>query len=121
MNRMIQLKKTTPIFIVVLLLACFGFFPAAKGVSPPPDGGYPNFTTAEGEDALFSLTTGSANTALGFQALFSNTTGSLNTATGHNALGKNTAGSENVAIGVNALLTNTTGDANVAIDRKSVV
>ncbi len=32
-------------------------------VSPPPDGGYANETTAEGEDALFSLTNGYGNTA----------------------------------------------------------
>ena len=36
--------------------------------------------TAEGTDALFSLTTGSDNTANGFQALYSNTTGNSNTA-----------------------------------------
>ncbi len=32
--------------------------PTARTVAPPPDGGYPNANTAEGEDALFSLTTG---------------------------------------------------------------
>jgi len=34
-------------------------------VIPPPDGSYPNFTTAEGNNALKNLTTGAANTALG--------------------------------------------------------
>src|SRR5712692_10507923 len=56
--------------------------PNAFGVTPPPDGGYPNENTAEGEDALFSLTTGLDNTALGFNALFNNTTGNENTAVG---------------------------------------
>ena len=46
--------------------------PKAQAVVPPPDGGYPNFTTAEGTKALFSLTTGSANTAVGWYSLFSN-------------------------------------------------
>jgi hypothetical protein len=31
-----------------------------QAVVPPPDGGYPNFNTAEGQNALFSLTTGAA-------------------------------------------------------------
>ena len=62
----------------------FALSPAAKafGVSPPPDGGYPNQNTAEGDSALFSLTTGSDNTANGFQALYSNTGGNSNTANG---------------------------------------
>ena len=54
----------------------------SHAVIPPPDGGYPNFTTAEGQNALFSLTTGSANTAVGWFSLSSNTEGSFNTATG---------------------------------------
>ncbi len=40
---------------------------------PTPDGCYPNFTTAEGCDALSFLTTGSGNTALGWRALFADT------------------------------------------------
>ena len=68
-------------------------------VDPPPDGGYPNFNTAEGEDALFSLTTGTNNTAVGFHALFGNTTGDNNTAVGWIALRHNTEGLANTAIG----------------------
>ena len=59
--------------------------PKAQAVSPPPDGGYPNFITAEGTNALQSLTTGAANTAVGWFSLFSNT-GDRNTATGAAAL-----------------------------------
>src|SRR5204863_438364 len=55
-----------------------GLSPQARAVDPPPDGGYPNQNTAEGEDAPFSLTTGADNTAMGFDALDSNTTGSDN-------------------------------------------
>jgi Chaperone of endosialidase len=87
--------------------------PAARAVSPPPDGGYPNFTTAEGANALFSLTTGAANTAVGFFSLFSNTAGGFNTAVGAGALDLNTA-DNNTAIGAAALLLNTTGNNNTA-------
>ena len=48
--------------------------------------GYPGFTTAEGQKALFSLTTGAANTAVGLSALITNAAGSFNTATGAGAL-----------------------------------
>ena len=41
-----------------------------QAVSPAPDGGYPNGNTAEGLNALFSLTTGALNTALGGAALY---------------------------------------------------
>src|SRR2546429_899621 len=60
--------------LIPLVLACFALSPTARAVDPPPDGGYPNANTAEGEDALFSLTSGSDNTAVGFNAPFSNTT-----------------------------------------------
>ena len=102
----------------LLLSLSFGFAwlalaPAARAISPAPDGGYPNFTTAEGDNALFSLTTGSANTAVGFFSLFSNTTGSFNTAVGAGALDLNTA-DNNTATGAAALLLNTTGTDNTA-------
>jgi hypothetical protein len=83
-------------------------------VVPPPDGGYPNFTTAEGTKALFSLTTGSANTAVGWLSLFSNAGGSFNTATGAGTLLFNTADA-NTAFGAAALLFNTTGINNTAV------
>ena len=89
--------------------------PAARAVSPPPDGGHDRFKTAEGTDALFSLTTlGFFNTGTGFEALFSNTTGSANTATGLEALFSNTGGNNDTANGVNALFSNTIGSANTA-------
>jgi hypothetical protein len=88
--------------------------PQVQAVVPPPDGGYPGFTTAEGQKALFSLTTGSANTAVGWYSLFSDTEGSFNTATGAGTLLFNTAGS-NTAFGAAALLFNTTGEDNTAV------
>src|SRR6266850_8218968 len=98
MNRMIQLKETTPVFLIALVTVCLGLSPTGQAVVPPPDGGYPNFTTAEGAKALQSLTTGSANTAVGWSSLFSNAEGSFNTATGAGALLSNTA-NENTAFG----------------------
>ena len=99
---------------MVLVLAWIGPSPTAQAVNPPPDGGYPYLNTAEGTDALFSLTTGSGNTAAGFDTLYDNTTGSLNTAAGANALFSNTTGVENTAIGFDALNINTTGNHNTA-------
>src|SRR5437660_3906405 len=86
-------------FLLTFALACFALLPTVRAVTPPPDGGYPNANTAEGDDALFSLTTGFGNTANGFQTLFSNTTGTQNTANGVNALQNNTTGGSNTATG----------------------
>ena len=65
---------------LVVALAWFALSPMARAVSPPQDGGYANQNTVEGQDALFSLTTGSGNAAMGFEALYFNTTGNYNTA-----------------------------------------
>jgi hypothetical protein len=97
-----------------LLLGGFGLSPTVQAVSPPPDGGYPNFNTAEGQNALFSITTGAANTAVGWFSLFSNAEGSFNTATGAGALLFNTA-EQNTAFGAAALFFHTTGEANTAV------
>jgi hypothetical protein len=115
MNPLIQ-PKTTPRLLITLtlLFVCFGLLPKAQAVVPAPDGGYPNFTTAEGTKALQSLTTGSANTAVGWLSLFSNAAGSFNTATGAGTLLFNTADA-NTAFGAAALLFNTTGTNNTAV------
>jgi hypothetical protein len=101
-------------FLVVCALACLALLPAVRAVSPPPDGGYPNSTTAEGDLALFALTTGGFNTAIGNSALNHNTTGKYNTATGASALMSNTVGDANTASGLDVLLNNTSGTANTA-------
>jgi len=106
---------------VAFTLTCFAFLPIAHALVPPPDGGYPGFTTAEGTNALKNLTTGSANTAVGWYSLFSNAAGSFNTATGAGALlfnnGDSAAGeaSQNAAFGTAALLFNTIGSNNTAV------
>src|SRR6267154_5473142 len=102
-------NRNTIFTTILLVLGCLALLPGAQAVSPAPDGGYPNFNTAEGADALFSLNSGGGNTAIGFNALYSNTIGNENTATGYNALHNNTTGSENTGNGVVALYRNTTG------------
>src|SRR5436189_5557102 len=51
--------------VVALAFGCFALSPNTRAVLPPPDGGYAGSNTAEGEDALFSLSTGVRNTAIG--------------------------------------------------------
>jgi hypothetical protein len=113
MNRLIQVRKATPLCLVAL--ACFGLLPATKALlpPPPPDGGYPGVNTAEGTGALFNRTTGINNTATGNGALFMDTTGSFNTAIGVSALRENN-GNSNTAAGHNALRQNQTGVENTA-------
>jgi len=92
-------------------LICFVLSPKAQAVVPAPDGGYPGGNTAEGQNALFSLTSGGFNTydtAIGFLWLGSNIIGSFNTAVGAGTLLANTA-DNNTATGAGSLLSNTIG------------
>jgi trimeric autotransporter adhesin len=124
-------RNTITIFAKILLvLACFELLPRAEAVVPPPDGGYPGGNTAEGQNALLSLTTGTNNTAVGWFSLktlttgqyntaigsgaLSVNTGDLNTATGAATLWHNTSGARNTANGFAALFSNTTGGDNTA-------
>src|SRR6476646_10052101 len=101
--------------LLPLALAGFALSPMARAVDPAPDGGYPNQNTAEGDNALFSVTIqGFNNTAIGFEALFSNTTGQNNTANRSGALRSNTTGTDNTANGQGALSGNTTANFNTA-------
>jgi len=111
------LRSRSASILVALTLGAFALASAstAFGVVPAPDGGYPGGNTAEGDNALFSLTTGTGNTAVGSNALFNNTTGRNNTAEGDVALQNNTTGIDNTAIGVLALTDNTIGNSNTAI------
>lgn len=100
-----------------------------SAVEPPPDGGYFNGNTAEGEDALYSLTTdGADHTAVGFHAIHnllaqdsSTTVGSLtlstttatygpNTAVGFQALLNNGVSFNNSVIGINGLMNNSSNN-----------
>jgi hypothetical protein len=139
MNPTIQLKHTTPEFLVVLLLTCLAIPWNAQAVSPAPDGGYPGFNTAEGQSALgqaspgvwntaigafalnLDVTGGNANTAIGLNALRHNTTGDNNSALGVNALLFNQTSSNNTAMGFQALKFNTTGESNTAVGVNALV
>ena len=100
--------------LTAAVLACCGILSVVQAVSPPPDGGYANFTTAEGQNALLNLSSGAANTAVGALSLESVAVGSFNTAVGAGTLLFDTADA-NTAIGAAALLFNTDGSSNTAI------
>jgi len=126
-----------PLVLSILYFVCVGSLAKVEAVSPPPDGSYPGANTAEGQEALFSLSTGVYNTAVGWLSLGSVTTGELNTgvgagtlvfntadgntATGAGALFSNTSGFGNAANGSFALFSNTTGNNNTAIGREALV
>jgi hypothetical protein len=129
------MARLLPILLASLSLPLAGH--KSQAVSPPPDGGYPGNNTAEGQDALLSLTTGVNNTAVGWFSLKSNRNGQLNTAVGAGTLftmghaSRNTAvggaalfsdtnGEDNTAVGALALWSNTTGDLNTAIGDNSL-
>jgi uncharacterized coiled-coil protein SlyX len=128
-------NRKTILITVLLVLAFLALAQMARGVVPPPDGGYPGGNTAEGQNALFSLTSGTFNTAIGFLSLRSNIEGNFNTAVGGGALLSNTSGLNtaigagallnntapgNTAIGGFALLNNTTGFDNTAIGQQAL-
>jgi trimeric autotransporter adhesin len=112
MNPLIQLKQVTSVFLIAFGLTYFGSL-TAQAVSPPPDGGYAGGNTAEGQNALLSLTTGGYNAAIGWLSLESNTTGIANTGVGAGTLALNN-GDRNTATGAGALLFNSTGADNTA-------
>src|ERR1700758_5469189 len=82
--------------LIPLVMVCFALTAHAAPQalpSPSPDGCYPGFTTAEGCNALHSLTTGAGNTAVGWESLSNDTLGQYNTALGAGTLLLNTADS----------------------------
>src|SRR5215211_6920186 len=113
--------KTAPSVLILVALGCLALChaPYACGVVPAPDGGYPNFNTAEGSNALQNLGTGTANTAAGWYSLFTGSTGSFNTGVGAGALVLNN-GDENTAVGTAALLLNT-ASGNTAIGSRALL
>jgi hypothetical protein len=139
------MKNRNSIFAAVLsALVCFALVPKAQatpkeGPAAPrtaqeaptvpeiPEGApaaplapLPGFNTADGDHALFNVTTGAGNSAFGWYALFSVTDGSSNTALGAATLSLNTA-SVNTAVGAAALFLNTTGSANTAVGVAALV
>lgn len=117
----INMKKQTNTFKAILLVVgCLAFLPQMQALTPPPDGCYPNFTTAEGCNALQNLTTGAANSGVGWYSLFGTSTGNFNTGVGAGTLTLNNADS-NTAVGTAALLLNTAGTGNAALGTAALV
>jgi hypothetical protein len=118
MNTLIQLKKITPLCLIVFALGCFAFSPKMQA-TPAPEIPTPNppapgvLNTRDGQSAMPFVTTGFGNSAFGAFSLFSNTAGNGNTAVGVAALDLNNA-NNNTAVGVATLLLNT-GDFNTAV------
>jgi hypothetical protein len=107
------MKTSIPPVIITFALVCFAPLQNTQAVVPAPDGGYPGGNTAEGQNALLSLSTGAYNTGLGFSSLSATTIGNFNTGIGAGTLLANTA-DENTATGAGALLSNTIGEDNTA-------
>jgi hypothetical protein len=121
MRSPIQLKIINPLIFIILAPAWFALSPRVQAVTPAPDGAYPNGNTAEGNNSLFSLTTGSWNTAIGTNALYSNTTGSRNNALGVSALLNHKTNNYNNAVGALALEKDTSGEANNAFGDQALI
>ena len=69
MNSLTQFKKISILpFLIALMLVALA--QNTQAVSPPPDGGYPGDNTAEGDNALFSLTTGTTTRPSVLHALY---------------------------------------------------
>src|SRR6476646_11776469 len=96
-------NQNTLLTTILLAVGVLTLSPIAQAVVPAPDGGYPGFNTAEGQNALFSRTSGLWNTALGAFTLYRDTTGNGNTALGINGLRNNVTGEFNTSVGLNAL------------------
>ena len=115
-----RLKTLITALFGVAFVALLPQIQAAPEVVPPPDGCYPNFTTAEGCQALQFLAGGAANTGIGWRSLFSAGGGSFNTGVGAGTLVLNT-GDANTAVGTAALLLNTIGTQSVAVGAAALV
>jgi hypothetical protein len=102
MNLLIQHEKTIILVLAIIVFGGFGLVPEVQAVVPPPDGCYPNYTTAEGCNTLKFLTSGAGNTSVGWYALYGDSTGGFNTGVGGGALALNN-GDSNTAVGAAAL------------------
>src|SRR2546421_7244733 len=76
------MKPNIPPVLIIFALVCFALVQNTQAVSPTPDGGYPGGNTAEGQNALLSLTSGTYNTAVGFYLLLPLPCGNYNTRVG---------------------------------------
>ena len=103
------------LFLIPLMLVCFALCAIVQAVEPAaPDTALPGGNTADGQNVLVSLTSGTFNTAIGFDSLLLNSDTSFNTGVGAGTLLLSTA-NQNTAVGAGALLSNTTGEDNNAV------
>jgi uncharacterized coiled-coil protein SlyX len=113
------MKNRNPIFAAIAsALVCLPFLLKAQAA---PEAPLPGFNTADGDHALFSITSGIGNTAVGWYSLSSNTDGNYNTGIGAGALALNTTEESNTAVGTAALLLNTGGVSNTAVGRGALL
>jgi hypothetical protein len=110
------MKSQKIMFTIILsALVCFGLLPGAQAEGPAaPDTALAGGNTADGQGALFSLTTGLYNSAFGLDSLLSNTDASFNTGVGAGTL-LLSDGTQNTAVGAAALFSNTTAGDNTAV------
>jgi hypothetical protein len=100
---------------LIALIAWFGLLSGAKAVEPAAtDTALAGGNTADGQNALLSLTTGTFNSAFGFDSLLLLSDVSFDTGLGAGALLVDNGGT-NTAVGAGALLSNT-----VAVDNNAV-
>jgi len=99
--------------LIPLILVSFALSQVQAAINSPDPGIPPVSNTADGSNALASITSGIFNSAFGFDACLINTDASFNTGIGAGALLLNNA-SQQTAVGAGALLTNSTGENNTA-------
>ena len=79
------MKTRSSSILVAVVSGFMAVLPNTQAVSPTPDGCYPNYTKAEGCNALSLLTTGAGNTGVDWYPLFFDATGNFNTGVGAGA------------------------------------
>src|SRR6266498_1412380 len=115
--------KSRKIMFTTLLsaLVCFGLCQQLQSATDTPDpGAKPLSNTADGTNALLSITTGLYNSAFGFDAVLSNSDASFDTGIGAGTLLTNSTGSDNNAVGAFALFSNTTASFNNAFGHEAL-
>src|SRR5579884_2563957 len=119
-----SIMKTRNIIILSCALLCCVLLPKAQTA---PESALPGFNTADGDHALFNVTTGVGNAAFGWYSLFANSDGAFNTGVGAGTLALNVGnqstgeGTQNTAVGDVALFSNTTGGLNTAVGYAALV
>lgn len=107
----------------VLALGCWVLAPSIRAVQPPPDGGYPNGITAEGDGALSGSPPPENDTAVGYHAMH-NLSGVSNNHTAAGSLSlsvtSHIGGYDTAAVGFQALL-NGVNDLTFAVGHNALI